>query len=84
MAKRVTVKLNSAGVQALLKSPEVAAICERVAADMVARLPESGGYEVGSAFVGKSRVNVSIAAVTPEAQKDNRENNSLLKALGRK
>lgn len=82
MAKLVTVKLNSAGVQALLKSPEVAAICEGVAADVVARLPESSGYEV-NAFTGRTRVNVSIMAVTPEARKDNRENNSLLKALGR-
>lgn len=83
MAKRVTVKLNRAGVRALLQSDAVAGICESVASDVLARLPDAGGYEV-STYRGKTRVNVSIGAVTPEARKDNLENNTLLKAVGRK
>lgn len=83
MAKRVTVKLNRAGIGALLRSDAVAAICKDVATDVLAKLPDASGYEV-SPYRGKTRVNVSIAAVTPETRKDNLENNTLLKALGRK
>lgn len=82
MAKQVTVKLNSAGVRALLQSQEVAAVCENVAADVMAKLPDTGGYEV-STYTGETRVNVRIAAVSQEARKDNLKNNTLLKALGR-
>ena len=84
MAKQVTVKLNRDGVRALLQSDAVAAICSSVATDVLARLPDTEGYEISRPYSGKTRVNVSIAAVSPEARKDNLENNTLLKAVGQK
>ncbi len=85
MAKKATVKikLNSPGVRELLQSDAVASICEGAATDVLARLPDADGYRV-STYRGKTRVNVSIAAVTPETRKDNLQNNTLLKALGQK
>lgn len=76
----VEVVLNYEGVGELLRS-EWAMDCCREAAEEVA-LSAGDGYEV-STYVGKSRVNASVGAVTPEAHRDNLENNTLLKALGR-
>ena len=79
MGKKVKIKLNSAGIKELLKSSEIEAACREQAEAVVQRAGD--GYKANS-FVGKNRVNVSVSADTPEARKDNLENNTLLKALG--
>ena len=71
-------KLNYAGVGELLKSADMMAICEEYANAIQARCGD--GYEV-STYVGKSRVNASVAATSFEARKDNLDNNTLLKAV---
>ena len=72
------VVLNSAGVQELLKSPEMAAICKEYADTAVSRLGD--GYGV-SVYTGKNRVNVSIYANTYDAIKENLNDNTILRAL---
>lgn len=77
----VKIKLNSAGVRELLKSPEIAAACEAAAHQVTARA--GGNYEV-KRYTGKRRVNVSIRAANAKTRRDNLANNTLLKALGKK
>lgn len=79
MSKKVEVELNSAGIQELLKSAEIEAIC-REYADQV-RDRAGDGYEVNTQ-VGKTRVNAMVFAASGEAARDNLKNNTLLKALG--
>lgn len=74
------VKLNKAGVRAMLRSPEMLAICEKHASDIARRCGE--GYETDS-FVGRNRVNAMVSAGTYEAKRDNAENNTILKAVKR-
>ena len=76
--KNVRIELNSKGVQGLLKSQEMMDMCIKKANEARSKLGD--GYEVTS-MMGKTRVNASIAAVTRKAKKDNKENNSILKAL---
>lgn len=57
MAEKWEVELDSAGIQALLKSPEIKAECLKAATTM-----KSGygpGYEIDT-YVGKTRVNAMI------------------------
>lgn len=50
----VEIELNSAGIQALLKSPEIAAVCESQAA----RMTRATGMEyVPDVYTGRTRVN---------------------------
>ena len=76
---KVEIELNSAGIQELLKSAEIQGYCEELARGVASRAGD--GYEVDT-MVGKTRVNASVYAATKEANKDNLENNTLLKALG--
>lgn len=75
----IKIELNRAGVAELMKSPEMAGLCESLAQKAAGSLGD--GYEV-STYVGRTRVNASIHAVSYEARKDNMQNNTLLKALG--
>lgn len=77
MAK-LKVALNRAGVRELLRSDEMLAICTEHAGKIQARLGD--GYAV-SPHRGKNRVNASIFAETPQARRENAENNTILKAL---
>lgn len=79
MSKKVEVELNSAGIQELLKSSEIEAVCKEYA-DKVANRAGTG-YEVNTQ-VGKTRVNAMVFADSFAARKDNLKNNTLLKALG--
>ena len=72
-------ELNTAGVRELLQSSEMMSICEQYANNAVAALGD--GYEM-STYVGKTRVNASVMAVSYAAKKENLENNSILKAVG--
>lgn len=75
----VTIELNSDGVRELLRSAEMAEICEELANEIAAQCGD--GYEV-SVYTGINRVNASVVAVTKEAIADNYENNTLLRAIG--
>ena len=79
MSKKVEIELISAGIRELLQSDEIRGYCEELAHGVASRAGE--GYEVDS-MVGKTRANASVYAATREANKDNLENNTLLKALG--
>lgn len=74
----VDLKLNKRGVKELLKSQEMMNICTKYAYRAQAKLGD--GYEV-TYRTGKNRVIASVAAVTDEAKKENRKNNTILKAL---
>lgn len=77
MAK-VEIKLNIAGLRELRRSKEVQALLEEQANAALRRL--GNGYE-SSTHVGKGRANVSIAATSEEAIRENEQNNTVLKAL---
>lgn len=74
----VKVKLNSSGVRKLLKSQEMMNVCTKQAYRAQSKLGE--GYGV-SYRTDKTRVVAAIKAETPDAMRDNMENNSILKAL---
>ena len=67
-------ELNEAGVRELLKSAEMAAICQEYAEQVAA---EYDGESTVSVHTGKTRVNASVEG---EA---GRYDNELLRALGR-
>ena len=73
----VKFKLDKAGVRQLLQSQEMANVCRGHAENIRSRCGE--GYEV-STYTGKTRVNASVFAATPDARRDNAQNNTLLKA----
>ena len=75
------VELVSAGVRELLRSPEIQSNINEVAEAVARRAGE--GYEAVPGTKGKTRANVRVQAGTPEANRDNKKNNTLLKALGR-
>lgn len=74
------VKLNSAGIRELLKSPELMAELERVGQKIASAAGE--GYEVEVGSKGTTRGRVFVQPATPEAMRDNAENDTLLRALG--
>ena len=76
---RVRFKLNRAGVRELMQSPEAMGVVMEYATQIQGRC--GTGYEVTS-MVGKTRVNASVFAATPDARRDNYQNNTLLKARG--
>lgn len=76
---KVKIELNKQGVQALLKSAEITAACERVAKTEASRLGPSYKTDV---YKGKNRVNVSVYTDDPAAMQDNLRNNTMLKTLG--
>ena len=75
---KMTIKLDRAGVRELLLSPEAEKICKEYADKAVAQLGE--GYEA-TTYIGRNRVNASVKAESPEAIKENLENNTILKAV---
>lgn len=60
-----------------MQSSEMESICRGHADSIRNRCGD--GYEV-TTFTGKTRVNASVITATPEAMRDNMENNTLLKA----
>lgn len=76
---KAVIKLNSAGVRALLKSPEMQAIVDDLATQVVNGAGEGFEKEVNQA---QTRVYAHIHAETPEAYYKNAKHNTLLKALG--
>jgi len=74
----LNVILISEGIQELLKSDEMKAICEEHAQEIKSRCGE--GYEMDTR-VGKTRVNAMVYADTIKAKRDNSKNNTILKAM---
>lgn len=75
----VTIKLNSGGVRELLQSAAIGAAVMEAAAGVRARAGD--GYTV-EAYTTSQRTAARVKAETDEAKKENRENNTLLRALG--
>lgn len=78
MSKDVKIELNHDGVRALLRSPEMLAICEGKAREIRARLGD--GYGVNSR-TGSGRVNAEVKAESYAARRENYRENTILKAL---
>lgn len=72
------LKLNSKGVREMLRSAEMQAMLRERAEAIKGRAGD--GYEV-STMAGKTRANASVKATTVKAIKDNKKNNTLLKAV---
>lgn len=78
---KVKFELNRAGVSELLRSTEAMNVCMEYATQIQSRCPAGLGYDVSS-MIGNKRANASVFAATPEARRDNYNNNTLLKARG--
>jgi hypothetical protein len=74
----VKVKLNSAGIQELLKSSEVSAMVSDIAAGVASNA--GAGFEV-DVQPGKFRAIARVKPATKEAENQVYRNNVLLKAL---
>ena len=72
------VNLNGAGVGALLKSREIQNLLNQEATKIRSRC--GPGYEHDS-YVGKTRANAMVYADSYKAKRDNKKNNTLLKAV---
>ncbi|EKF50910.1 hypothetical protein [Lactococcus garvieae] len=77
MAKK-GFKLNYGGVSSLLKSPEMQALLEVKASEVRQRCGPGYGQDI---HVGKNRANAMVFAETYEAKRDNKKNNTILKAV---
>lgn len=71
-------KLNRAGVAELMKSGPMISVLNEYAQGIKNRAGD--GYEV-DLHIGKNRANASVRARTYQAKKDNKKNNTLLKAV---
>lgn len=78
MSSKIKFELNSVGVKSILKSSEARSLCAQKASEIVSRC--GAGYGADT-YVGSSRVNAMVFADSAKAQKDNSENNTLLKAV---
>lgn len=76
---KVEIELDSAGIQALLKSPEIVDVLQEQADSIRAQLGDR--YQT-SQHIGKTRANVSVYTEDPDALRDNAKNNTMLKAMG--
>lgn len=70
--------LNRGGVAHLLKSPEMQEVLEKYASGVKNRAGEGYAFDMKQ---GKKRAYVNIYPVTQKAKKDNKKNNTLLKAV---
>ena len=77
----VEFKLNRQGVRELLTSEEMKSVCESYASSTVSSLGDGYNYD---SYIGKNRARATVRASSREAERDNSENNSMLKAVGGK
>ena len=73
------IRLDSAGIQALLKSQEIMDVLQSQADNIRAQLGDQ--YQT-SQHIGKTRANVSVYTEDPDALQGNATNNTMLKAMG--
>ena len=78
MSSSVEIRLNSEGVQELLKSDEMQALLSELASSKAGQA--GGGYEY-SAKVGQRRAYANIYPASKEAYQDNLDNNTLEKVI---
>nr|DAZ20660.1 MAG TPA: type I neck protein [Caudoviricetes sp.] len=71
-------KLNYDGVGQLLKSSEMQGLLEEKAMGIKNRAGEGYAQDV---YVGKTRANAMVYADSYKAKRDNKKNNTLLKAV---
>ena len=76
---KLKIELDSAGIQALLKSQEIVDVLQSQADNIRAQL---GNQYQTSQHVGKTRANVSVYTEDPDAIQDNAANNTMLQAPG--
>lgn len=74
----VRIKLDSAGIQSLLKSSEIGAVVDEITDTVKNRCGD--GYETANR-PGRRRYIGEVIAATYRARRDNSKNNTLLKAL---
>lgn len=79
MSSNITVKLNLAGINELMKSPEIQASLEYAGEAVAAAAGE--GYETRSHVINWVAVT-NVYPATREAAQDNYRNNTLQKAIG--
>lgn len=79
MGSKVKVEFDHDAMRELLRSDEMLQAMSEVGERVRARV--GYGYAT-SEYVGRERVNVSIRPTTKKAKRDNRKNNTLLKAIG--
>lgn len=79
MSSKLVFELNREGVAELMKSEEMQNILNGYAEGIASRAGEGYGT---SSHVGKTRANANVFPETFEANRDNLENNTLLKAMG--
>lgn len=77
MAK-MRFQLNRSGVAELMKSSQMQCVLTEKARAIRDRCGD--GYEQ-TVHVGRNRANASVKAVTSKARRDNKKNNTLLKAV---
>ena len=78
MASNVRIKINTAGVWEMLRSPEIQGILQERARGIVERA--GPGFETDT-HVGPHRANVAVKASTKDAVRECLDNNRLLKSL---
>lgn len=78
MAEKIRIEINSAGIQALLKSDEVQALL-KAKADRIA-VAAGEGMEASSR-IGRTRARASVVTATSAARKAEAVDRSLTKAL---
>lgn len=78
MSNYSKIKLNRAGVRQLLKGPEMQKILSEKASGIMERA--GNGYKQ-DIYVGKTRANAMVWASSAKAKRDNKKNNTLLKAV---
>lgn len=71
-------KLNRSGVAELMRSPEMQAILQDHASAIRNRC--GSGYKQ-DIYVGRNRANASVIAKSAKAKRDNKKNNTILKAV---
>lgn len=80
MSSKVKVELNSGNIRRLLRSKDMKDMLMSKAEDIALRCGE--GYEANAKLM-PSREIAFVEAKTYKAKKDNLENNTILKAVGK-
>lgn len=74
----VKIKLNRSGVAELMRSSAMQEVLQEYATGIRNRCGDGYTQDV---YVGKNRANAMVSAETYEANRDNIENNTILKAV---
>ena len=78
MAQKIRVELNSAGIDQLLKSPEVMAELQRRAGRVAAAAGE--GFEAET-YIGRDRARAVVRSTTAKAARAEAQDRALTRAL---